>query len=61
MEASEIGLWDWNIKAKKIYYSPGWSKILGYNEKEFSDKLSFWKDKVHPNDKAEIIGNIIYH
>ncbi|MEZ5147903.1 MAG: hypothetical protein R2759_12790 [Bacteroidales bacterium] len=28
---------DWNIKTDKVYYSPQWKKMLGYEVDEISD------------------------
>jgi diguanylate cyclase (GGDEF)-like protein/PAS domain S-box-containing protein len=44
------GIWDWNLRAHTVYYSPRWKSILGYKENEVSDAPSEWLARVHPED-----------
>jgi diguanylate cyclase (GGDEF)-like protein/PAS domain S-box-containing protein len=44
------GLWDWDLKADKIYYSPRWKAMLGYREDEIKETPDEWFDRVHPDD-----------
>ncbi len=49
-EAMEDGLWDYNIKTGKVYYSPSYFTMLGYTEEEArSNKLDFMS-LLHPDD-----------
>ena len=50
LEGSELGLWDWNIANNSIYLSPQWKKMLGYEENEIEDSVSFWERLLHPED-----------
>ncbi|WP_299644350.1 EAL domain-containing protein [uncultured Chloroflexus sp.] len=45
------GLWDWNIAAGTIYFSPRWKEMLGYAEDEIGDTPSEWFDRIHPDDR----------
>jgi diguanylate cyclase (GGDEF)-like protein/PAS domain S-box-containing protein len=44
------GLWDWDLKADKIYYSPRWKAMLGYSEGEIEESPNEWLGRVHPDD-----------
>lgn len=46
------GLWDWDLKTNKIYYSPRWKTMLGYAEHEIGDALDEWTGRIHPDDKT---------
>jgi len=44
------GLWDWNLKSHKIYFSPRWKEMFGYGENEIGDLPEDWFSLVHPDD-----------
>ena len=50
LEGSGEGLWDWDIAKSKVYFSPVWKRMLGYDEPEIGDDLSEWSGRVHPDD-----------
>jgi diguanylate cyclase (GGDEF)-like protein/PAS domain S-box-containing protein len=58
VQGAHDGLWDWNLKTGRIYFSPRWKSMLGYREAEIGDNPQDWFDRVHPDDlmmlKAEI-------
>ena len=44
------GLWDWDLKTDKVYFSPPWKAMLGYKDDEILNILSEWSKRVHPDD-----------
>ena len=50
MDASQDGLFDWDLESKKIYFSPGWKRMLGYGPDEPLDDFSTWETLTHPDD-----------
>jgi diguanylate cyclase (GGDEF)-like protein/PAS domain S-box-containing protein len=44
------GLWDWNLKTDRIYFSPRWKEMLGYLETELDDRPESWFNRIHPDD-----------
>ncbi|MCI0412464.1 EAL domain-containing protein [bacterium] len=56
------GLWDWDLRTDRIYYSPRWKQMLGYLEYEIGEVTDAWFDRVHPDDlnrlKAEIAAHL---
>lgn len=50
LEASGLGLWDWNLVNDKIYRDWRWNKMLGYDIQEAIDDISAFKRLVHPLD-----------
>ena len=56
------GLWDWDLKTDRIYFSPRWKQMLGYLEDEIADTVEEWFRRVHPDDinrlKAEIAAHL---
>lgn len=50
MDGSHEGLWDWKLGENKVYYSPGWKRLLGYEEHELQHELSTWERLTAPVD-----------
>jgi PAS domain S-box-containing protein len=50
MKAANDGIFDWNLETDEIYYSPGWKKMLGYEEHEIPDDFSVWEKTTKPED-----------
>ncbi|MEZ4634333.1 MAG: diguanylate cyclase [Caldilineaceae bacterium] len=48
--AANDGLWDWNLATNKIYYSPRWCLMLGFNEDEIGNSPNEWFHRLHPDD-----------
>ncbi|MBS0169414.1 MAG: PAS domain S-box protein [Nitrospira sp.] len=54
--ATQTGIWDWDIHSNRTYYSPLWKSSLGYDESEISDSPQEWESRLHPDDRARVIG-----
>ncbi len=50
LEASDLGMWDWNLASGKIYRDWRWKRMLGYEENEISDTRQTFRELVHPED-----------
>ncbi len=55
MQASQEGLWDWNIKTGAVYFSPGYAEMLGYQQNELQAVNATWEAMLHPEDKEEAL------
>ncbi|HNT25300.1 MAG TPA: EAL domain-containing protein [Anaerolineales bacterium] len=55
------GLWDWDMRANRVYYSPRWKTMLGYVDYEISDAPNEWFQRVHPDDLGQLKMNISAH
>ena len=58
MQASNDGLWDWDLKTNKILYSDRWKEMLGFNDHEISDTADEWLSRVHPEDHDRVRASI---
>jgi diguanylate cyclase (GGDEF)-like protein/PAS domain S-box-containing protein len=45
------GLWDWRVAEDRIYLSPRWKQMLGYQGNEFGDSPEDWFGAIHPDDR----------
>ncbi|MEM7353358.1 MAG: EAL domain-containing protein [Acidobacteriota bacterium] len=47
---SNDGLWDWDLRSSRIFFSARWKAILGFDEDEVRDEPESWFSRVHPDD-----------
>ena len=47
-----VGFFDLNFKARQMYYSPAWKKVLGYTDQELTNNYDSWQRLIHPDDSA---------
>ncbi len=55
------GLWDWDIRHNRIYYSIRWKSMLGLEEQEVGSSLTDWLDRVHPADRESLEAKLTAH
>jgi two-component system sensor histidine kinase/response regulator len=58
LQATNDGLWDWNLETSEVYYSPRWKTMLGYAEHELASSLATWATLVHPEDKDRTLKRV---
>jgi PAS domain S-box-containing protein len=51
IEASEQGIWDWNVETNEIFYSEQWKKQIGYEDDELKNEFNTWVEHLHPDEK----------
>jgi PAS domain-containing protein/two-component sensor histidine kinase len=61
VQASDRGVWDWDLITNKVYYSSESMKILELTESDLVAAPEEWDEKVHPDDREEYYGNINLH
>ncbi|MCF7862211.1 PAS domain S-box protein [Candidatus Woesearchaeota archaeon] len=50
LKASNVGLWDWDLRSNAVYFSKEWKQQIGYEENEFEDRYDEWEKRIHPDD-----------
>jgi len=55
------GLWDWDIKRGKVFYSDRWLEMLGFKPGEFGDTPDDWFRLVHPEEIDKLKLAIEHH
>jgi len=58
---SNDGLWDWNLPANVVHFSPRWKAMLGYQESQIGDKPEEWFDRIHDADRERVKEEITAH
>jgi diguanylate cyclase (GGDEF)-like protein/PAS domain S-box-containing protein len=54
LQGANDGLWDWDVRADRLFFSPRWKAMLGYEEPEVGDAPGEWLGRVHPDDRASL-------
>jgi len=44
------GIYDWDAATGKVFYSPRWKQILGYEDGEIENRSEEWTSRIHPDD-----------
>jgi PAS domain S-box-containing protein len=47
---SNDGIWDWDMAADKVYFSPRWKEMLGYQDEDLVNSFETFQNLVHPDD-----------
>ena len=54
VDISNIGIWDFDAKLNKVYFSESSKRIIGFEHDDtFGDNINDWNDRVHPEDKEK--------
>jgi len=55
------GLWDWDLASGEVYYSSRWLSMLGYGPAELGNGPSEWLDRIHPDDRENVMAALSAH
>ena len=55
------GLWDWELATDRVYYSPRWKAMLGYDEEEVGTRPAEWLERVHADDVPRLQSKMAAH
>lgn len=52
MTAADAAIWDENLTEGRVWWSPGYHRLLGYDLAELRPAPGAWETLVHPDDRA---------
>ncbi len=58
LQASGIGLWNWNTETNDVALSEEWKRQLGYEKTELADTFETWVRLLHPDDHGRAIAYV---
>ena len=61
VRAANDGIWDWDLKTNKVYYSIRWKEMLGYKEDEIGTDPNEWFKRIHPDDQKQVQASLASH
>ena len=50
IQATNDGIWDWNLDTDEIYFSSRWQEMLGFANGELGSRPYSWFHRIHPQD-----------
>jgi diguanylate cyclase (GGDEF)-like protein/PAS domain S-box-containing protein len=50
VSGAKDGIWDWDLESNRIYLSPRWKAMLGFEDGEIGESPSEWLGRIHPDD-----------
>ncbi len=53
-QGANDGLWDWDLRRQRIYFSPRWKAMLGHADGEIDGRPEEWFDRIHPEDAPAV-------
>ena len=48
-------IWDWDVPKRRVFYSPLWKQLRGYQPDDLSDHEAEWSGSIHPEDKLRVL------
>ena len=58
LESAGDGVWDINRLTGEMFFSPRWSRMLGYEPREIEDPKSFFTESLHPDDRDRVMRRV---
>ncbi len=56
--ATQDGMWDWDIETGRVYYSPRWEVMFGFEPGSVPQSLEAFTPLVHPDDVAGMFDEV---
>lgn len=53
-QASNDGMWDWDLRAGRIWWNERYDQLFGPRPPQSSRNLSWWTKRLHPQERKEI-------
>lgn len=53
--AANQGLYDMDMQTDTIVVSPEYARMLGYDPETFTETITAWQDRLHPDDREQVL------
>ncbi|MHC2991605.1 hypothetical protein OB13_08370 [Pontibacter sp. HJ8] len=51
-------VWDWDLATNTIWWNDSLQNMLGYDENQMGEGINSWFDKLHPEDKEQVVSSV---
>ncbi|QID18046.1 PAS domain-containing protein [Nitrogeniibacter mangrovi] len=55
VQGSSDGIWDWDLMANEVYFSPRFRELLGYHDEAEFRRGFFFSTALHPDDRDRVL------
>lgn len=55
MEASEVSIWDADLRTRRVYLSDGWARLVGEEPKDTTTTIDALVQRIHPEDVERVV------
>ncbi len=59
LEASQLGLWDWDAEGRELYANARYEEICGLAAAEVRHRADLFVQRVHPEDRPALISDLL--
>jgi len=57
--ATNDAVWDWDLRNGSLWWNDGVEHLFGYPKKNVPSVLSWWTDRLHPDDRDRVYGSLL--
>jgi two-component system cell cycle sensor histidine kinase/response regulator CckA len=61
VQASNVGIWDWDLRTDAVVFSPEWKRQLGFEGHEIGTSIHEWRDRLHPDDLPPTLARLEWY
>ncbi|MDD5462810.1 MAG: PAS domain-containing protein [Methylococcales bacterium] len=61
LDGGKNGIWDWDVRNKRIHFSSRWKAMLGFTEEEVGNCEEDWRTHIHPDDLTRVMDAVQSH
>lgn len=61
LDATQDGIWDWDVSSGRVVFSPHWFTMLGYQANELQHQFETWLNLLHPEDSNSAESTVARH
>ena len=61
LEGAGDGVWDWDARTDRVFFSEQWKAMLGFAGHEIGETLDEWDSRIHPEDRAQTHADLDRH
>lgn len=61
LRGADLGFWHWNVATGTVSFNDRWAAMLGYRLDEVEPHLRAWEERLHPEERDEVLGKVQAH